>query len=88
MLCCENSGFTGSRAEYYLQRLLFQQLEEDPKVEFRLVVSGSIPNEIDLVTLNDIRKDGFIIESEIALPSNHSSHTQSIAYILKGLNIH
>ena len=78
-------GFTGSRAEYYLQRLLFQQLEEDPNIDFRLVVSGGIPSEVDLVTLDNIKKDGFRIEKEIALPSNHleKSHTQSIAYILK-----
>jgi UDP-hydrolysing UDP-N-acetyl-D-glucosamine 2-epimerase len=77
-------GFTGSRADYYLQQPIFHQLLSNEDVDLQIIVSGSIPSEKDQVTLNDIRADGIPIIDTIPLNADISSnnHSLQISYLL------
>lgn len=74
-------GFTGSRADYYLQRPLFKRLNVDSDISFGLVVGGNIPSELSGQTLIDIANDNFYIIESIELPPNAitSTHSYQIA---------
>ena len=66
--------FTGSRAEYYLLKPLFLELQNTKKFEIFLIVSGGILTESNSQTLRDIEKDGIKIFGRINLErkSNHA----------------
>ena len=79
-------GFTGSRADYFLQRPFFRQLSLSSKVDFSLIVSGGILEEESHNTLNQISEDGFNIETYIRLEDcNDPSHLVSISQLLADL---
>lgn len=81
-------GFTGSRAEYYLQRPLFLKLLDHPSVNLKIIVSGSILEESNFQTLNDIRSDNIPILAELPLEqdSEHSGHNIQLSYLLSKLD--
>lgn len=79
-------GFTGSRADYYLQRPLFIDLSKRPEIEFSLIVSGGILAESNSHTLNSIKSDGFHIAACIELPEiNDQTHLASISLLVSML---
>ena len=77
-------GFTGSRAEYYLQRPLFLALEQSNDFDFSLIVGGAISSESDQKTIDDINNDGYSsFELMSPLPVEGSSnHAELIATIV------
>ena len=77
-------GFTGSRAEYYLQRPLFLALEQSKDFEFSLIVGGAISSESDQKTICDINNDGYSsFELMSSLPLEGSSnHAELISKIV------
>ena len=80
-------GFTGSRAEYYLQRPLFLRLLSEPDVNLRVIVSGSILDESSSQTLIDIQNDCIPILAKIPLQSSllDASHNIQLSYLLSKL---
>lgn len=77
-------AFTGSRAEYYLQRELFLKISKTIGLGLHLIVSGSILEEVDRQTISDIYSDGINIAAEVSLPSSDysTSHSLQIAGLL------
>jgi UDP-hydrolysing UDP-N-acetyl-D-glucosamine 2-epimerase len=78
-------GFTGSRADYYLQQPLFKRLNRHPKVDLQIIVSGSILEERNQKTLNDIHEDNISIAAYIRL-SDSSNHSIQVANLLLELD--
>lgn len=70
-------GFTGSRAEYYLQRPVFKRLNERNDVELSLIVSGGIIEEEEQVTMRDILLDGIAVVGKIPLIRKELSRSQN-----------
>ena len=73
--------FTGSRAEYYLLRPLFIELNKRSKYNLFLIVSGGILEEESKQTIKDIRRDKINICGEINLKGFNSNHANSIGKI-------
>ncbi len=70
--------FTGSRAEYYLLRPLFLNLERNKNFEIFLIVSGGILSESSLQTISDIEKDKLYICGKINLEKEKENHSKAI----------
>ena len=81
-------GFTGSRAEYYLQRPLFLRLLSEPDVNLRVIVSGSILDESSSQTLIDIQNDSIPILAKIPLQSSLTDvgHNIQLSHLLSKLD--
>jgi len=78
-------GFTGSRADYYLQQPVFKRLNRHPNIDLEIIVSGSILEECNQKTLNDICADKIPIAACIPLLDS-SNHSIQIANLLIGLD--
>ena len=80
-------GFTGNRADYYLQQPLFRLLNESPLFDLQLIVTGSILEESTQKTLGDINADKIPIAECITLEkTSGSSHSLHIAQLLSSLD--
>ena len=81
-------GFTGSRAEYYLQRPILRRLCSTSSVEVAIVVSGSILEEDSQITLSDIEKDIIPIVARVPIKSTHKeqSHAVQIADLIQKID--
>ena len=79
-------GFTGSRAEYYLQRKLFHFFRDSTLFSFSLIVSGAILTESNSQTLSDIYSDNYDSVHKLPLPASISEHSHSflIANVIHG----
>jgi UDP-hydrolysing UDP-N-acetyl-D-glucosamine 2-epimerase len=77
-------GFTGSRAEYYLQRPVLNRLDSLSSVSVALIVCGSILEEDSQITLSDIEKDGIPIAAKIPISraDKSQSHALQIADLI------
>tara|TARA_B100000674_G_scaffold491520_1_gene509652 strand:+ start:1946 stop:3106 length:1161 start_codon:yes stop_codon:yes gene_type:complete len=76
-------GFTGSRADYFLQRPLFLSLSACKDIEFQLIVSGGILDETESNTLSYIQNEPFKILACMHIPDlNSTSHLNSISHLL------
>lgn len=80
-------AFTGSRAEYYLQRTLFQFLSADPAVDFYVLVAPGILNEQSGQTLNDIQADGLnyisLVSQSSGRPTSHACEISNLIALLE-----
>ena len=59
--------FTGNRAEYGLQYPILRAVNQHPKLDYRLIVSGA---HLDINfgrTLEEIHQDGFRIDEEVKI---------------------
>jgi UDP-hydrolysing UDP-N-acetyl-D-glucosamine 2-epimerase len=61
------SIFTGNRSDYGLQHSIIKAVDAHPMTEYRLIVSGTHLEGNFGRTLDEIRHDGFRIESKIAI---------------------
>ncbi len=59
--------FTGNRAEYRLQVPILRAIAADPRLQYRLLVSGAHLKEDFGRTLNEIEGDGFTIHHEVKI---------------------
>ncbi len=80
-------AFTGSRADYYLQRPLFIAIQQNPSLNLSLIVSCGIIAEIDRSTLDSIHGEGFHICAELSLPSESIDHLSTISHLLNRLPV-
>lgn len=55
--------FTGNRAEYGLQKPIIRALRETPDVEYQLIASGAHLDPKFGMTLDLIKKDGFVVHA-------------------------
>lgn len=79
-------AFTGSRADFYLQRPILKRINNDSRFNLRLIVSGGILEEKDQITLGDIIKEKFTIK-KIYLPKSESiNHVKFISYLSEKIN--
>ena len=74
-------GFTGSRADYYLQQPLFKRLNANPNIEIEIIVSGSILEEHNNKTLDDIRADRIPVAAHVPLFAS-DNHSIQVAQLL------
>ena len=65
--------FTGNRAEYGLQFPILRAIDRHPDLEYRLIVSGAHLDSDFGNTLDEIRKDGFRIDSEVIIQMDAES---------------
>lgn len=65
--------FTGNRAEYGLQYPVLKAIDEHPKLDYRLLVSGAHLDDNFGRTLDEIRRDGFRIDEEVKIEMSSDS---------------
>ena len=73
-------SFTGSRADFYLQKPFFNRIHSDPNINFHLIVGGNIPYETNQQTLSDICDSEY--NHSIVKSSLDSSHATQISEII------
>ena len=56
---------TGSRSDYGLLFILLKELQVDPAIDFRLVITGSHLSPSHGLTYREIEQDGFIISDRV-----------------------
>lgn len=82
-------GFTGSRADFFLQRPFFKSLEQNPEINFALIISGGILDEDSANTLEAINLDGFNICAFIKIDlSSDDTHLRAIGNLINALPPH
>lgn len=65
--------FTGNRAEYGLQFPILRAIDLHPNLDYQLIVSGAHLDVNFGRTLEEIRKDGFRIDAEVAIEMDAGS---------------
>lgn len=65
--------FTGNRAEYGLQYPILRAIDKHPDLDYQLIVSGAHLDVNFGRTLEEIRKDGFRIDAEVAIEMDAGS---------------
>lgn len=65
--------FTGNRAEYGLQFPILKAIEEDPFLEYQLIVSGGHLESNFGNTLREIEEDGFRIDAQVKIELEEDS---------------
>ncbi len=77
--------FTGNRAEYGLQYPILKAVDMHPDLEYRLLVSGAHLDNNFGRTLDEIRDDGFRIETEIKIEMSGDSRVSTAQAIGSGV---
>ena len=77
--------FTGSRAEYGLQLPILKALEAEPHLEYQLIVSGAHLDSTFGSTIEEIKRDGFRIHSQIEVNIDASSNIATAHAIGNGV---
>jgi UDP-hydrolysing UDP-N-acetyl-D-glucosamine 2-epimerase len=77
--------FTGNRAEYGLQYPILKAVDMHPDLEYRLLVSGAHLDSNFGRTLDEIRNDGFRIETEIKIEMSGDSRISTAQAIGSGV---
>jgi UDP-hydrolysing UDP-N-acetyl-D-glucosamine 2-epimerase len=78
-------AFTGSRADYYLQRPLFLLLNESKHIELHVIVTGGILDDSDTSAIDQIHQDNLNITC--IQPPNFStiSHLEHISHLINSI---
>ena len=81
--------FTGTRAEYGLLYWLMKDIEADPELDLRLIVSGTHLSPEFGLTYQQIEQDGFKIDERIEmLLDEESSHLADLsAFVGKPISL-
>ncbi len=77
--------FTGNRAEYGLQYPILKAIGQHPALEYQLLVSGAHLDDNFGRTLDEIRNDGFRIDTEIKIEMNGDRRTSTAQAIGSGV---
>lgn len=77
--------FTGNRAEYGLQYPILKAVGLHPELEYRLLVSGAHLDDNFGRTLDEIRSDGFHIDTEIKIEMSGDSRISTAQAIGSGV---
>ena len=77
--------FTGNRAEYGLQYPILRAIQNHPNLDYKLLVSGAHLESDFGLTLDEISKDGFHIDSEIKIEMDGTSAISTARAIGSGV---
>ena len=77
--------FTGNRAEYGLQYPILKAIDEQPDLEYKLLVSGAHLDDNFGRTLDEINSDGFHIDAEIKIEMGDDSKVSTSRAIGSGV---
>jgi UDP-N-acetylglucosamine 2-epimerase (non-hydrolysing)/GDP/UDP-N,N'-diacetylbacillosamine 2-epimerase (hydrolysing) len=77
--------FTGNRAEYGLQYPILRAIQNHPDLDYKLLVSGAHLDPNFGSTLDEIRKDGFHIDSEIKIEMDGTTSISTAQAIGSGI---
>jgi UDP-hydrolysing UDP-N-acetyl-D-glucosamine 2-epimerase len=77
--------FTGNRAEYGLQYPILRAIQNHPDLDYKLLVSGAHLDPNFGSTLDEIRKDGFHIDSEIKIEMDGTTSVSTAQAIGSGV---
>jgi UDP-hydrolysing UDP-N-acetyl-D-glucosamine 2-epimerase len=77
--------FTGNRAEYGLQYPILRAIQNHPDLDYKLLVSGAHLDSNFGSTLDEIRKDGFHIDSEIKIEMDGTTSISTAQAIGSGI---
>lgn len=77
--------FTGNRAEYGLQYPMLKAINEHPGLEYQLMVSGAHLDDNFGRTLDEIRNDGFRIDTEVKIEMSGDSRIATAQAIGSGV---
>lgn len=77
--------FTGNRAEYGLQYPILKAVDEHPKLDYKLLVSGAHLDSEFGRTLDEISNDGFRIDAEIKIEMGADSKISTAQAIGSGV---
>lgn len=64
---------TGSRAEYGLLKLLIKEIDKSPKIQLKLIVTGSHLSKKFGLTINEIKNDGVVIDYKVKIDLSSDS---------------
>lgn len=81
-------GVTGIRSEYDIMSSVFRAIDQHPDLELELVVTGAHLSQAYGFTMDEVRRDGFVIADEVeSLVSGDrlSSRAKGLAIQLQGL---
>ena len=76
---------TGTRAEYGILRPLLHKINQSKKLQLILIVTGSHLSKIHGNTIEEIKKDGFIISAKINMIPKKDNITDTTMAISKGI---
>jgi len=76
---------TGTRADYGIYRSVLEAMESHPKLEAGLIVTGMHLSPKFGLTIDEIKKDGFLIEAEIPILSENDSGAEMANAIGKAI---
>ncbi len=65
--------FTGSRSEYGILRPLMKAIQNDPSLDLMILATGSHLSELFGQTINEIQKDGFVVDYKIGMDVSDDS---------------
>lgn len=77
--------FTGNRAEYGLQLPILKAIKKNPKLDYRLFVSGAHLDKNFGRTLEEIKNDGFQIHKEIKIKMDADNLVSNVKAIGSGI---
>ncbi len=77
--------FTGNRAEYGLQFPVLKAIDNNPQLEYRLIVSGAHLDRKFGNTLEEIANDGFHIDAEVKIEMDASTLEANVQAIGTGI---
>lgn len=77
--------FTGNRAEYGLQYPILKAVDAHPQLEYQLLVSGAHLDDNFGRTLDEIRNDGFRIDTEVKIEMGADSRISTAQAIGSGV---
>jgi len=77
--------FTGNRAEYGLQFPVLKAIDNHPKLEYKLIVSGAHLDKNFGITLEEIAYDGFHIDAEVKIEMDASTLEANVQAIGTGI---
>jgi UDP-hydrolysing UDP-N-acetyl-D-glucosamine 2-epimerase len=77
--------FTGNRAEYGLQFPILKAIENHPKLEYKLIVSGAHLDTDFGNTLDEISNDGFNVDAEVKIEIGEDSNISTAQAIGSGI---
>ena len=81
--------FTGNRAEYGMQKPIIEAIQQDKRLDLKIIAAGAHLEEKFGYTVNEIKADGFEVSHQVSCEVDSDSllgTTQSIGQVILGMS--